>query len=45
MDVFNDYARYYDLLCHDKDYAGEATYIHNLVRTNAPRAITILNLG
>ena len=24
--VFADYARYYDLLCRDKDYAAEAEY-------------------
>jgi SAM-dependent methyltransferase len=29
--VFNAYSRYYDLLYSDKDYAGEATYIQNLL--------------
>jgi SAM-dependent methyltransferase len=45
MDVFNDYARYYDLLYRDKDYAGEVEYIHKLVSINAPHVSTILNLG
>lgn len=45
MNVFNDYAIYYDLLYHNKDYAGEAKYIDSLVRANAPHATTILNLG
>lgn len=29
--VFNTYSRYYDLLYRDKDYPGEATYIHRLL--------------
>ena len=45
MSVFNDYARYYDLLYQDKDYTGEAEYIHNLIMKNAPHAASILNLG
>ena len=31
-EVFNAYARYYDLLYKDKDYAAEASYIDDLIR-------------
>ena len=44
-EVFSDYARYYDLLYKDKDYAGEAVYIHGLIQKHTPGARTILNLG
>jgi len=44
-DVFNDYARYYDLLYKEKDYAAEALYIHGLIQKHKPGARTILNLG
>jgi len=43
--VFNAYARYYDLLYKDKDYAAEASYIDGLIREYRPGAKTILNLG
>lgn len=45
MSVFNEYARYYDLLYRDKDYAAETDYIHRLIQLNSPGARTILNLG
>lgn len=45
MTVFNEYARYYDLLYRDKDYAGEAEYVHGLIQSNSPGANSILNLG
>ena len=45
MSVFTEYARYYDLFYRDKDYAGEAEYVHNLIQRLCPGAITILNLG
>ncbi|MDD2336792.1 MAG: class I SAM-dependent methyltransferase [Geobacteraceae bacterium] len=45
MSVFNEYARYYDLLYRDKNYRGEADYIHKLIREHRPGARTILNLG
>lgn len=45
MKVFGDYARYYDLLYRDKDYAGEAEYIHDLIQNHAPGARTVLNFG
>jgi SAM-dependent methyltransferase len=43
--VFDAYARYYDLLYRDKDYAAEAKYVATLVRGHAPRAERILELG
>ena len=45
MTVFNEYARYYDLLYRDKDYAGEAAYVDRLIRSRVPNARRILNLG
>jgi SAM-dependent methyltransferase len=45
MTVFGNYARYYDLLYHDKDYIGETQFIHKLIQTKAPNAATILELG
>jgi SAM-dependent methyltransferase len=45
MSVFGNYARYYDLLYRDKDYVGEAQFIHRLIKTNAPDAQNILELG
>lgn len=43
--VFDAYARYYDLLYRDKEYAAEASYVVSLVREHAPRATRILELG
>ena len=45
MAVFDEYARYYDLLYKDKDYAGEAAFVLDcLTRAGcAPR--TLLDLG
>jgi SAM-dependent methyltransferase len=45
MSVFGAYSRYYDLLYKDKDYAGEAEYIRQLVNAHHPRAKTLLDLG
>jgi SAM-dependent methyltransferase len=45
MNVFGNYARYYDLLYKDKDYAGEAEYVHALIQKHAPKAGSILELG
>jgi SAM-dependent methyltransferase len=45
MTVFNEYARYYDLLYRDKDYAGEADYIHTLIQKHTLKSQSILNLG
>ncbi len=45
MTVFANYARYYDLLYRDKDYAGEAAFINILIRKHAPLAQSLLELG
>lgn len=45
MQVFGDYARYYDLLYRDKNYVEEAQFIRNLIQTHAPQAKSILDLG
>ena len=45
MKVFGNYARYYNLLYRDKDYAGEAQFIHQLIQTHAPNTRSILELG
>jgi len=43
--TFDVYARYYDLLYRDKDYAAEAEYVASLIREHAPQAKRILELG
>lgn len=43
--VFDAYAAYYDLLYRDKDYAGEAAYVADLLRRHAPEARRLLELG
>ena len=43
--VFDTYARYYDLLYQDKDYAAEAEYVASNIRSSAPNARYILELG
>ena len=43
--VFSSYARYYDLLYRDKDYAAEAEYVASLIRKFHPSARSILELG
>jgi SAM-dependent methyltransferase len=43
--VFDTYARYYDLLYRDKDYAGESEYVAAHIRKQAPQAKHILELG
>lgn len=45
MKVFEEYARYYDLLYRDKDYASEAQFVHQLIQKHAPGARSILELG
>jgi len=42
---FQKYSAYYDLLYRDKDYAGEAKYIVRTIRSVAPDASRILELG
>ena len=43
--VFDAYARYYDLLYRDKDYAGESAYVAAHIRKQKPDAKRILELG
>ena len=43
--VFADYARYYDLLYQDKDYAAEADYVASLIQQYHQAAQSILELG
>jgi SAM-dependent methyltransferase len=43
--IFNNYARYYDLLYRDKDYTAEAEFIDRLIQSKAPNTSTILELG
>ena len=45
MDRFGLYAQYYDLLYRDKDYNGEANYIHELIGCYATSANRLLNMG
>ncbi len=45
MTIFANYAHYYDLLYQDKDYIGEAKFIHQLIQANAPDHNRILELG
>jgi SAM-dependent methyltransferase len=43
--VFDSYARYYDLLYQDKDYIAEVQYIVSHILKDAPKAKHILELG
>jgi SAM-dependent methyltransferase len=43
--VFDAYARYYDLLYRDKDYAAEARYVAGLLSRHAPSARSLLDVG
>jgi len=45
MTVFGAYSRYYNLFYQDKDYAGEAAYVHDLIRQHRPHAASVLDLG
>jgi SAM-dependent methyltransferase len=45
LTVFAGYSRYYDLLYRDKDYAGEARYIAELIRKHAPLAKDMMEVG
>ena len=45
MAVFGNYARYYNLLYHDKDYEAEADYVDRLIQKFKPGGRTILDLG
>jgi SAM-dependent methyltransferase len=43
--VFDEYAKYYDLLYRDKDYLGEANYIDGLLKKYVPSACKVIELG
>ena len=45
MPVFADYARYYNLLYRDKDYAGETAFVLDVLRTHGCVPETVLDLG
>ncbi len=45
MREFDRYARYYDLLYRDKDYAGETNYTDRLIQRFAPGARRLFELG
>ncbi len=45
MKVFDQYARYYDLLYRDKDYKGEANFVVSLLKKYSPEARSVLELG
>lgn len=45
MTVFADYARYYNLLYHDKDYAGETDFIRDCLQKAGCMPRTLLDLG
>lgn len=45
MKVFDEYARYYDLLYRDKDYRQETDFILSLLKSYAPEGNSILELG
>ena len=45
MNVFKDYAAYYNLLYEDKEYNKEASYIINFIHSHNENAKNILNLG
>ena len=43
--VFSAYANYYDLLYADKDYAGEAAFVHSLLAEHGAPNGSLLDLG
>ncbi len=45
MAVFGNYARYYDLLYRDKQYAEETAYLVRLINRFAPKAKSLIELG
>lgn len=45
MAVFQDYARYYDLIYQDKDYEGEVAFVRSRLAFLHPKARTVLDLG
>lgn len=45
MNVFGNYAHYYDLLYQDKNYTAEVQFVDELIQHHAPTARSILDLG
>ncbi len=45
MDIFDQYAQYYDLLYQDKDYESEARYVHEMIQERLSGATSVLDLG
>lgn len=43
--TFDAYAKYYDLLNSEKDYATEARYVARLIRRHSPHAASLLEFG
>jgi SAM-dependent methyltransferase len=45
VEIYNDFARFYDLIYRDKDYAAESEFVYNLIRKYTPGAQSVLELG
>ena len=45
MTTFGDYARYYNLLYRDKDYAGETAFVLEIMKKHGCIPRTLLDLG
>jgi SAM-dependent methyltransferase len=45
MNIFEEYAHYYDLLYQDRDYAAESNYVEKLIHNYRPGSHSILDLG
>jgi SAM-dependent methyltransferase len=45
MTVFDGYARYYDLLYSDKDYAAEACHVRDIINRHCPSACGLMEMG
>jgi len=45
MTIFTEYAKYYDLIYSDKDYAGDATFLDAIVKRHMPNVTNLLELG
>lgn len=45
MNVFQDYAYYYNLIYRDKDYKTEAETVHGILKKYNPQLKNIINLG
>lgn len=45
MSLFGHYARYYDLLYDDKNYANESEFMHQCIQHHRPTGTRMLELG